>query len=110
MEDPEHPLALAAHSRYRPLLPEEEERLMGFDDGYTSVNGLLTHEQRHELLGNSFSVPVVRQLLKRLKPLAQAQTAVERKETVEGMKLLPLGSAVATRACDACYSRVCVCT
>jgi len=104
-----HPAAVAAHSTRRPLLPIEEERLMGFDDDYTRAGGGLSDEQRHELLGNSLSVPVVRQLLRRLKPLAGAQTPAERAQAVEGMKLLPLGSAVALRSCPECYSRVCVC-
>jgi hypothetical protein len=110
VEDAGHPAALAAHSRYRHLLPIEEERLMGFDDDYTrGGGGGLSDEQRHALLGNSFSVPVVRQLLRRLKRLASAATEEERVEAVKAMDLLPLGSAVATRWCPDCYSRVCVC-
>jgi hypothetical protein len=45
----------------RALLPVEEERLLVFPEGYTVVEGF-TNEQRHALLGNSFSIPVVTQV------------------------------------------------
>jgi hypothetical protein len=45
----------------RVLLPVEEERLLGFPEGYTAVEGFI-NEQRHALLGNSFSIPVVTQV------------------------------------------------
>lgn len=108
IEDPTHPLAIAAGSRYRPLLPIEEERLLGFDDNYTRVGGL-TDAKRHALLGNSFSIPVVRQILRRLKKLAEAKAEEERTQAIAALNLLAVGSAAATRFCSNCSSRVCVC-
>lgn len=108
IDDPTHPAAIAAGSRYRPLVPIEEERLLGFPDHYTRAGGL-TDDRRHALLGNSFSVPVVRQILRRLKPLAEARTKEERGVAVKEMRLLAFGSPVAIRWCSNCGSRVCVC-
>ena len=109
IEDPTHPAAVAVGSRYRLLLPIEEERLMGFDDDYTRAGGVLTDNQRHALIGNAFSIPCVRQILRRLKPLADARTEEARKEAMEGMRLLAFGLQEATRWCSNCGSRVCVC-
>lgn len=107
VDDPTHPASQG--QRYRRLLPVEEERLMGFDDGYTDVAGALSDDQRHALLGNSFSVPVIRQLLRRLKPLGDATTADARGKAQVELRLLPLGSRAAREWCSNCNSRKCIC-
>lgn len=107
IDDPLHPASRG--QRYRRVLPVEEERLMGFDDGYTDVAGTLSDDQRHALLGNSFSVPVIRQLLRRLKPLEDATTAEAQAKAQAELRLLPLGSPTAREWCSNCNSRKCVC-
>lgn len=82
---------------------------MGFDDGYTDVGGMLSDDQRHALLGNSFCVPVVRQLLRRLKPLGDATTAEAQAQAQFELRLLPLGNPAAREWCSNCNSRKCVC-
>ena len=47
---------------YRGLTLEEMEKLFGFSQGYTKIEGLTPPDRKH-LLGNSFAVPVVAQIL-----------------------------------------------
>jgi len=66
---------VGANGAERPLYPLEEERLLGFPDGYTVVDGKVDAPFRHAMLGNSFSVLVATQLLALLRPLGKAVVA-----------------------------------
>lgn len=58
-------LFVAQNGKLRRLTPIECERLMGFPDNYTSVaNPRLTN--RYQATGNSWAVPVIRWIMKRL--------------------------------------------
>lgn len=56
-------------SEYRMLTPIECERLQGFSDNYTKIGKFSTEEknisntQRYKMLGNSFTVPVIKHLI-----------------------------------------------
>jgi len=50
-------------NRPRIFTPLEYERLMGFEDGYTSG---FSNYQRYKMLGNSMPVPVIRWIGKRI--------------------------------------------
>lgn len=49
----------------RRLTPTECERLMGFPDGYTAIQGA-SDSARYKALGNSWAVPVVHWIVKRI--------------------------------------------
>lgn len=94
----------------------EEERLIGFDDGPTDVGGSsLSDDQRHALLGNSFSVPVVWQLLKKPKALGDVDREEgrgdmdRRKAAQEALRLVALNTPRARERCGQCESRKCQC-
>ena len=53
------------NGRLRRLSPDEAERLMGFDAGYTNVAGAV-NTTRYRAVGNSWAVPVVSWIGKRL--------------------------------------------
>ncbi len=60
-------LFVAQNDRLRRLTPLECERLMGFPDDYTNVGGKqCTHTTRYQAIGNSWAVPVVKWLMKRI--------------------------------------------
>lgn len=50
---------VATHNAVRRLTPIENERLMGFPDGYTSM---ISDPQRYKALGNSMAVPVIQHI------------------------------------------------
>ena len=52
-------LYVSENDRIRRFTPLECERLMGFPDNYTKVNGN-SHTNRFQAIGNSWSVPVVK--------------------------------------------------
>ena len=52
--------------RIRRLTPVECERLQGFPDGWTSLDGKMSDAQRYRQLGNAVSVPVVKAIGERL--------------------------------------------
>ncbi|WP_298996728.1 DNA cytosine methyltransferase [uncultured Tenacibaculum sp.] len=52
-------LYVSENDRIRRLTPLECERLMGFPDNYTKVNGN-SHTNRFQAIGNSWAVPVVK--------------------------------------------------
>lgn len=52
-------LYVSENDRIRRLTPLECERLMGFPDNYTKVNGN-SHTNRFQAVGNSWAVPVVK--------------------------------------------------
>ncbi|WP_086478582.1 DNA cytosine methyltransferase [Arenibacter amylolyticus] len=52
-------LYVAENDKIRRLTPLECERLMGFPDNYTKVNGN-SHTNRFQAVGNSWAVPVVK--------------------------------------------------
>jgi DNA (cytosine-5)-methyltransferase 1 len=54
---------MVAHSGIRRLTPIECERLQGFPDGWTDDQ---SDTQRYKQLGNTVSVPVVREIMKKL--------------------------------------------
>jgi DNA (cytosine-5)-methyltransferase 1 len=54
----------------RRLLPTEAERLQGVQDGYTLVPGV-SETARYKLLGNGFSVPVIRWIGERIEMALQ---------------------------------------
>jgi len=58
-------LFIVQDSRLRRLTPLECERLMGFPDNYTDLNGA-SLTQRYQAVGNSWAVPVVRWIGERL--------------------------------------------
>jgi DNA (cytosine-5)-methyltransferase 1 len=64
-----HPPAVALAMQVRRLTPRECERLMGFPDDYTDIKpkGKPTPDgPRYKALGNSWAVPVVRWIGKRI--------------------------------------------
>ncbi|UWY29579.1 DNA (cytosine-5-)-methyltransferase [Flavobacterium sp. TR2] len=52
-------LYIAQEDRIRRLTPLECERLMGFPDNYTSVNGN-SNTNRYQAIGNSWAIPVIK--------------------------------------------------
>lgn len=56
---------VAANLTVRKLMPVEYERLMGFPDGYTDIPGA-SDTPRYKALGNSWPVPVVNWIGKRI--------------------------------------------
>jgi len=58
-------VGVISNSLMRQLTPVEWERLQGFPDGYTAVDGV-SERQRMRVLGNSFAVPVVRWIGRRI--------------------------------------------
>jgi site-specific DNA-cytosine methylase len=56
----------------RRLTPIEAERLMGFPDDYTKLDGC-TDSQRYKALGNSMVIPVMSWLGHRIQQMHQAQ-------------------------------------
>ncbi|KAI9025478.1 hypothetical protein DFJ74DRAFT_704975 [Hyaloraphidium curvatum] len=87
----EQPYAGFTHEdpRVRPLLPVEEERLLGFPDNYTLLGTVsqASNLRRHEQLGNSFSTQVVQQIVAVMKVAATLGTGqgclLRRNETGE---------------------------
>lgn len=59
-------LYFAQNGRLRRLSPLECERLMGFPDNYTLINNC-KDTQRYQAVGNSWAVPVIRWIMKRIK-------------------------------------------
>ena len=86
-----------------------QERLMGMPRGHTAAPSL-SASQRHALIGNSFCVPVVEQLLQPLAGLGAAVTAAGVAAAVDGLRLRAAGSAAARRWCSECESAACVFT
>ena len=68
----------------------------------------LSASQRHALIGNSFCVPVVEQLLQPLAALGAAVTVAGVAAAVDGLRLRAAGSAAARRWCSECESAACV--
>ena len=58
-------LFIAQNNRLRRITPLECERLMGFPDNYTDLEGA-KRTNRYQALGNSWAIPVVRWISKRL--------------------------------------------
>jgi len=58
-------LYIAQNKKLRRITPLECERLMGLPDNYTLVNGC-SHTNRYQAVGNSWAVPVVKWITKRL--------------------------------------------
>eukprot|EP01046_Picozoa_sp_COSAG06_P055319 COSAG06_NODE_10137_length_1742_cov_0.953743_2_plen_120_part_00 len=73
---------------------------------------LLSDSTRHGLIGNSFSVYVVEQLLSPLRELGSATSATGVKRAIEGLRLRNIsvggGGADARRWCSACESAACI--
>ena len=60
-------LFVAQNDRLRRLTPMECERLMGFPDDYTNVGGkYCTYTTRYQAAGNSWAVPVIDWIIKRI--------------------------------------------
>ena len=55
-----------AQQAVRRLTPRECERLQGFPDDYTKISDKTADGPRYKALGNSFAVPVVRWIGKRI--------------------------------------------
>lgn len=101
----------SGHPVLRVLQPEEEERLMGMPVGYTAADlhgKPLTNQQRHGLIGNSFSVFVVEQLLSPLRQLAAATSSEGAGQAVAALGLREPGSNAAKRWCSECESAACI--
>jgi hypothetical protein len=79
---------------------------MGFPRGYTAVEGL-TDAARHQLVGNSFSVPVVAQLLAPLRELAEARDDASAAVAVARLQLREAETPAARRWCSLCESAAC---
>jgi DNA (cytosine-5)-methyltransferase 1 len=62
-QHPYYKTKMVAHSGIRRLTPIECERLQGFPDGWTDDQ---SDTQRYKQLGNTVSVPVVREIMKKL--------------------------------------------
>lgn len=58
-------LFVVQDGKIRRLSPLECERLMGFDDGYTDINGS-NRTNRYKAIGNSWAVPVIRWIGERM--------------------------------------------
>jgi DNA (cytosine-5)-methyltransferase 1 len=58
-------IAIEKNMHVRRLTPLEAERLQGFDDGYTAINGA-TDSPRYHALGNSMAVPCMKWLGERI--------------------------------------------
>lgn len=101
-------LVMDCAEKARPLLPIEEERLLGFPDDYTAVP-ILSSSARHRLLGNSFSIPVVEQLLGQLRPLSLAETFSEFRNELDTLQLRHPGSPEAALFCPRCEAANCSC-
>jgi DNA (cytosine-5)-methyltransferase 1 len=61
-----HEVQAVAHMAVRRLTPEECEALQGFPRGYTNIPGA-ADGPRYKALGNSFAVPVVAWIGRRIK-------------------------------------------
>ena len=84
-----------------------QERLMGMPRGHTAAPSL-SASVRHALIGNSFCVPVVEQLLQPLAGLGAAVTVAGVAAAVDGLRLRAAGSAAARKWCSECESAACV--
>lgn len=58
-------LFVSQNDRIRRLTPIECERLMGFPDNYTNI-GNCSLTQRYQAIGNSWAIPVIQWIFKRL--------------------------------------------
>lgn len=58
-------IAVATGAAVRRLTPLECERIQGFPDGWTAINGI-ADGPRYKALGNSMAVPVMRWILERI--------------------------------------------
>jgi DNA (cytosine-5)-methyltransferase 1 len=71
-----NPVAVATSMAVRRLTPTECERLQGFPDGYTNIPWRKASESpdgpRYKALGNSWAVPVVRWIGKRIQEAINA--------------------------------------
>lgn len=59
-------LFVCQDGRVRRLTPKECERLMGFPDDYTNIGSSIKVTNRYQAIGNSWAVPVVSWVLKRM--------------------------------------------
>ncbi len=59
-------LFICQDNRVRRLTPKECERLMGFPDDYTNFSSDIKVTNRYQAIGNSWAVPVVSWVMKRL--------------------------------------------
>lgn len=59
-------LFVCQDGRVRRLTPKECERLMGFPDDYTNISSKVKVTNRYQAIGNSWAVPVVSWILRRL--------------------------------------------
>ncbi len=66
-------LFVVQDGRLRRFTPVECERLMGFPDNYTKINGA-SNTNRYQGVGNSWAVPVIRWIGKRLMDKKDAQS------------------------------------
>lgn len=62
--------------RLRRLTPIECERLMGFPDNYTNITQV-TNTNRYKAIGNSWAVPVIRWICKRLLNYTDSKSILE---------------------------------
>lgn len=63
--DTRGPMAVVQDGRARYITPLEAERVQGFPDGWTNVDGLRA-KTRHRMLANACSVPVVEWIGRRI--------------------------------------------
>ena len=70
----------------------------------------LSARQRHMLIGNSFSVHVVEQLLRPLRPLGECGSEAEAEAVLDGMGLRDGYSLSSSKWCSDCESAACCLT
>lgn len=65
--DAKQPKSIMVDGSVRYLTPMEYERLQGFPDGWTTIEGKRNERHRYNTCGNAVTVNVVRDIMKRLR-------------------------------------------
>lgn len=79
-------LFICQDGRVRRLTPKECERLMGFPDDYTNIKPSIRVTNRYQAIGNSWAVPVVSWVMKRILDESESKILPPKTSCIEQSK------------------------